>query len=65
MLSFIKHHMTTIDGISIYPVISLVIFVLFFVALGIHTACMRKENIDHLGRLPLEEAGPENPSSPC
>jgi cbb3-type cytochrome oxidase subunit 3 len=30
MLKFIKGHMASIDGIEIYPIISLLIFFLFF-----------------------------------
>ena len=33
MLKFIKHNMETISGIEIYPIISLLIFFLFFVVL--------------------------------
>ena len=65
MLSFIKHHLTTMDGVAIYPVISLLIFVLFFIALGVHTAMMRKESIDHLGHLPLEDGRPDKSTPSC
>lgn len=33
MLKFIKHNMETISGIEIYPIISLLIFFLFFIGL--------------------------------
>lgn len=33
MLRFIKGNLTTIDGIEIYPIVSLVVFVVFFVGL--------------------------------
>ncbi len=65
MLSFIKHHMTSIDGIAIYPVISLIIFVLFFIALGVYTIMMRKEKVDYLKGLPLQDDGTENTVTPC
>ena len=33
MLKYIKNHMTSIDGIEIYPIISLSIFFIFFIGL--------------------------------
>jgi hypothetical protein len=33
MLRFIKGNLTTIDGIELYPIVSLVVFVVFFVGL--------------------------------
>lgn len=55
MLKFIKHHMTSIDGIEIYPILSLLIFVIFFAGLGWHVARMKKETIDELKNYPLNE----------
>ena len=33
MMKFVKHHMESIDGVSIYPIISLIICVTFFALL--------------------------------
>ncbi len=55
MLKFIKHHMDTIAGIEIYPVISLVIFFSFFVGLGLWVFTYKKEKINELSNLPLNE----------
>ncbi len=65
MLSFIKHHLTSIDGIAIYPVISLIIFVLFFIAIGVYTIMLRKEKVDHLKGLPLEDDALNNTEPSC
>lgn len=54
MLKFIKHHMSTIDGIEIYPVISLSIFVAFFVGLLIWVMRSKKEFIDEISQYPLD-----------
>jgi cytochrome c oxidase cbb3-type subunit 4 len=54
MLKFIKHHLDTIAGIDIYPVISFVIFFTFFVLLAIYVVWERKEYFDQMGHLPLE-----------
>jgi len=53
MLKFIKHHMTEIDGIEIYPIISLLIFFLFFAALGWWVVTSKKEYIDQVSQMPL------------
>ncbi len=54
MLKFIKHTMTTIDGIEIYPVISLIIFVAFFIGLLFWVIKANKEEIDEISKYPLK-----------
>lgn len=54
MLKFIKHHLDTISGIDIYPVISFVIFFTFFVLLAAYVMWERREFFEEMGRLPLE-----------
>jgi len=54
MLKFIKHHMEGIDGVSIYPMISLLIFFIFFAALFFWVVKAKKEYIDTVSRLPLD-----------
>ena len=56
MLRFIKHHVDTIGGIEIYPLISFGIFFLFFLTVGVLVITSRKEHIDHMGALPLDDA---------
>ncbi|MCB0476680.1 MAG: CcoQ/FixQ family Cbb3-type cytochrome c oxidase assembly chaperone [Crocinitomicaceae bacterium] len=55
MLRFIKHHMTSIDGIEIYPIISLLIFVAFFIGLTWYVVKMKKSDIKEMSNIPLEE----------
>ncbi len=55
MLKFIKHHMTTIDNIEIYPMITLVLFVSIFVIVAIRAARMKKTEINELANTPLED----------
>lgn len=55
MLKFIKGHLTSIDGIEIYPIISLIIFFAFFVLLTIYILRVDKKKIDLLKNIPLEE----------
>ncbi|WP_299060000.1 CcoQ/FixQ family Cbb3-type cytochrome c oxidase assembly chaperone [uncultured Polaribacter sp.] len=54
MFKFIKGHMETITGIEIYPLISLVIFFTFFVALFLWVVTAKKEYINKVSSLPLD-----------
>ena len=55
MLSYIKGHLTSIDGIEIFPLISLIIFFGFFVGLGIHVLRSDKKTRKNIKQLPLED----------
>lgn len=55
MLRYIKHNLTGIDGIDIYPLISLIIFVLFFVVMFTYVARMKKSRVDEISARPLED----------
>ena len=55
MLKFIKHNLETIDGVDIYPIISLSIFFIVFVAFGIWAMTYSKEKIKELSDLPFKE----------
>lgn len=54
MLKFIKGHMESIDGIEIYPLMSLLIFFTFFVALFWWVFTSKKTYIQEVSQLPLE-----------
>ena len=58
MFEQIKHNMETIAGIEIYPVLSLLIFFLFFVGLAFWVFSYKKETIQEMSNIPLED----NPS---
>jgi preprotein translocase subunit YajC len=47
--------MTTIDGVSIFPMISLLIFVVFFIVITFMVWKMKKEEVTELENLPLEK----------
>ena len=55
MLRFIKHNLTGIDGVEIYPLISLLIFVIFFLFVITYVVRMKKSSIDELSSIPLED----------
>ncbi len=54
MLKFVKHHMETITGIEVYPLISLLIFFIFFVMLFFWVITAKKEYIKKVSEIPLE-----------
>jgi len=55
MFEQIKHNMETIAGVAVYPVLSLLIFFAFFVGLGIWVFSYKKEKIDELSQIPLND----------
>ncbi len=57
MLKYIKQHMSSISGIEIYPLISFVIFSLFFVLATWLIIKADKEHIKKMANLPLDKDG--------
>ena len=55
MLKFIKGNLENIDDVQIYPLISLVIFFVFFVALFYWVFTAKKEHIQEVSNIPLED----------
>ncbi|TRZ46191.1 CcoQ/FixQ family Cbb3-type cytochrome c oxidase assembly chaperone [Robertkochia solimangrovi] len=54
MFKFVKDHMATIDGIEIYPMISLLIFFLFFLVLFWWVFTAKKDYISEVSNFPLD-----------
>ena len=54
MLKFIKHNFDGMDGVEIYPIISLVLFFTVFIAMLVFVFKLPKQNIDEISQLPLE-----------
>ncbi|HEX6171311.1 MAG TPA: CcoQ/FixQ family Cbb3-type cytochrome c oxidase assembly chaperone [Chitinophagaceae bacterium] len=55
MFKFVKQYAESIEGINIYPMISLVIFFLFFVVLLYYVKKMDKERVKEISRIPLDD----------
>ena len=55
MLKFIKHNLDTINGVEIYPIISLLIFFTFFLGILFWVYNMPKNKIEEISNLPLEQ----------
>ncbi|MCW4469676.1 CcoQ/FixQ family Cbb3-type cytochrome c oxidase assembly chaperone [Flavobacterium sp. MFBS3-15] len=53
MLKFVKHNLESIAGIEIYPIISLLIFFIFFVGLYTWVYTYKKDKIEELSNLPF------------
>ncbi len=60
MLKFIKGNLENIDGVAIYPIISLLIFFIFFVLLFWWVVTAKKQYIKEVSNIPLEEDNTNN-----
>jgi len=56
MLKFIKHNMSTIEGIEVFPLFSFLVFFLFFVGLFVWVYKMKKSEVNELAALPFQDA---------
>ncbi|MHB1146502.1 MAG: CcoQ/FixQ family Cbb3-type cytochrome c oxidase assembly chaperone [Lutibacter sp.] len=54
MLKFISHNFDGMNGIEIYPIISLLLFFIVFVTMLIIVIKMPKNKIDEISQLPLD-----------
>lgn len=54
MLKFVKGSLENIDNVEIYPMISLLIFFIFFVGLFVWVFTAKKEHIKEVSHIPLE-----------
>jgi cytoskeletal protein RodZ len=55
MFEQVKHNLETIDGVAIFPILSLLIFFLFFMGLGIWVFFYKKDKITELSQMPLND----------
>jgi cytochrome c oxidase cbb3-type subunit IV len=54
MLKFIRQYADKIGGIEIYPLISLVIFVVFFLGVLIYVRKMKPSSVEEMSKMPLD-----------
>lgn len=54
MLRFISHNFDGMDGVEIYPIISLLLFFAVFITMLIIVIKMPKKSIDEISQLPLD-----------
>ena len=55
MLQFAKEHMASIEGVSIYPIIALLLFSGFFITLIWRVYSLKKKHVDYLKNIPLDD----------
>lgn len=55
MFKFIKGNLEQIDGVEIYPIISLLIFFIFFVGLFWWVLTAKKTHISEVSNIPLQD----------
>lgn len=59
MMKFVKSYMETIDGVANYPMISLLIFFVFFVLLFWWVLTASKQHVKEMSELPLDDEQPK------
>ena len=55
MFEQIKHNMETIAGVAVFPILSLLIFFSFFVGLAIWVFSYKKDKIDEMSQILLND----------
>lgn len=58
MLKFIKGNLESIDGVQVYPIISLLIFFVFFATLIGWVLTAKKEHLNKVSHIPLDTTYP-------
>lgn len=61
MLKYIKNYAASIKDVDVYPLISLSIFVLFFIAVLYYVKKMDKAKVTEMQNLPLDPDDETNP----
>jgi cytochrome c oxidase cbb3-type subunit IV len=65
MFKYIREHLQSADNLAIYPIISLIIFFLFFMGLLYYVKKLDKNRVNEISKIPLD-SGDDNlePASP-
>ena len=54
MLKFVKHHLESMSGVEIYPIVSLTLFFTVFITMLLIVWKMPGKNIEELSNMPLD-----------
>jgi cbb3-type cytochrome oxidase subunit 3 len=54
-MNLIKEYLADVKGVDIFAILSMIIFILVFVFMVIHTFSLRKAEIKEFSHLPLED----------
>ena len=52
----LSRYLTSIEGISVYPIFSLFIFIPFFLAVTIWVIKLDKKFVNYMGTMPLDDS---------
>ncbi|PKP31133.1 MAG: CcoQ/FixQ family Cbb3-type cytochrome c oxidase assembly chaperone [Bacteroidetes bacterium HGW-Bacteroidetes-17] len=63
-MKIVSHYLQSIDGIAIYPIITLIIFLSMFIAITIWAMKISKKNIQDMKQIPFDDGliKDENPN---
>ena len=54
-MKLVSHYLQQIEGIAIFPIISLIIFMSVFVLASWYALKMRKDQVHYMSNMPLED----------
>jgi cytochrome c oxidase cbb3-type subunit 4 len=54
-MKLVSNYFSQIEGIAIFPIISILIFFTFFLIVGIRAFSIKKNEIEKLSRLPIDD----------
>lgn len=54
-MKIVSHYLNNIEGVAIYPIISLTIFITIFVLISIWAMRIRKPEVQKMSNLPFDE----------
>jgi cbb3-type cytochrome oxidase subunit 3 len=54
-MGLVREYLTSIAGVHIFAIISLMIFLLTFIFMVVHVYTLRKDEVRRFSRLPLED----------
>lgn len=54
MIRFVKHYFDNINGVEIYPIVSLLLFFTVFVVMVFIVLKLPKDNIEEMSNMPLD-----------
>ncbi len=64
MLKFIKHHMTSIIGIEIWPILGFLLFFTFFLGMLWYVLTFTRRHVAHMEQIPFNDNGTTPLDSP-
>ena len=59
-MKIVSHTLEQISGVEIYPIISLLLFFVFFIVVGYMVLTADKEHIEEMKNLPLDDDMDQN-----